>query len=176
MELLLVQYEQSSDLTWTAHIDDISTRAARKLWVLVRFKALGGTREQLLAVYQLRVRSTLEFAAPVFHSSLTQVQSRKVEMIQKKAFAIILGHDYTNYATALNTLNQERLDVRREKLNLNFALKCIKSYQHRSMFPLNTNQRENMRNTKKYHEPLCRTDRYYRSSIPFMARLLNKNS
>ena len=77
----------SSDLSWSAHINDITKRATRKLWVILRFKALGGTRYQLLSVYQLRIRSTLEFAAPVFHSGMTQDQSRKVEMVQKKIFA-----------------------------------------------------------------------------------------
>ena len=74
----------SSDLTWTAHTKDITSRAAKKLWILIRFKGLGGTRDQLLSVYQLRIRSTLEFAAPVFHSSLTKEQSSKIEMVQKR--------------------------------------------------------------------------------------------
>ena len=90
---------------------------------MIRFKTLGGTREKLLSVYQLRVRFTLEFAAPVFHSGLNQDQSRQVEMVQKKAFAIILGRNYESYESALEILDQERLDTRRTKLCLNFALK-----------------------------------------------------
>ena len=140
----------SSDLSWTAHINDITKRATKKLWVILRFKALGGTREQLLSVYQLRIRSTLEFAAPVFHSSMTQDQCRQVEMVQKKAFAIILGLGYRSYEFALETLKQDRLDSRRESISLNFALKCSKSPRHNSMFPQNTNIRENMRYVKKY--------------------------
>ena len=165
----------SSDLSWTIHINDITKRATKKLWVVLRFKALGGTREQLLSVYQLRIRSTLEFAAPVFHSSMTQDQSRQVEMVQKKAFAIILGLGYRSYEFALETLKQDRLDSRRESISLNFALKCSKSPRHNSMFPQNTNIRENMRYVKKYQEHQCRTSRYYKSSVPYMARLLNKH-
>ena len=166
----------SSDLSWSHHINDITKRATKKLWVILRFKTLGGTREQLLSVYQLRVRSTLEFAAPVFHSSLSQDLSRQVEMVQKKAFAIILGKDYLSYESALGTLQQERLDARRESLSCNFALKCTKSPLHSTIFPLNTNHRENMRYVKKYKEHQCRTSRYYRSAVPYMARLLNKKS
>ena len=51
-------------------------------------------------MYQLRVRSTLEFAAPVFSSGLTQDQ---LEMVQKKAFAIILGRAYVSYESALES-------------------------------------------------------------------------
>ena len=41
----------SIDLTWSAHTHEKTRRATKKLWVLVRFKALGGTQEQLLSVY-----------------------------------------------------------------------------------------------------------------------------
>ena len=76
----------TSNLSWTAHVDDITKRATQKLWVLIRFKSLGGTSDQLTTVYQTRVRSTLEFAAPVFHSGLTKDQSRQIESVQKKAW------------------------------------------------------------------------------------------
>ena len=64
----------SSDLSWSHHIDDITKRATKKLWVIIRFKTLGDTRDQLLSEYQLRVRSTLEFAESVFSRGLTQDQ------------------------------------------------------------------------------------------------------
>ena len=166
----------SSDLSWSAHVHDITTRATQKLWVLVRFKAMGATREQLLMVYTTRVRTTLEFAAPVFNSSLTQEQNRKIEMVQKKACAILLGSSYTSYESALSQLGLERLNFRRSKLCLSFALKCSKSKKHMSMFPRNENFRPNMRNPKPFKEYLCTSSRYFNSPIPYLARLLNKNS
>ena len=166
----------SSNLTWTAHVNDISRRATGKLWVLVRFKSLGGSTDQLLKVFQTRVRSTLEFAAPVFHSGLTQDQSRQIESVQKKAFAIILGRSYTSYEMALLTLKQERLDMRRQNISLKFALKCTVSSKHKSMFPANPTYRPNMRNPKPFLEHTCHTSRYYCSPIPSLARLLNKHS
>ena len=104
----------TSNLSWSPHVDDITTRATKKLWILVRFKSLGATTQQLLTVYFTRIRSTLEFAAPVFHSGLTNLQSAKIEMVQKKALAIILSRAYTNYEAALLSLCIQRLDVRRE--------------------------------------------------------------
>ena len=147
----------SSNLTRTAHVNDITQRAIAKLWILVRFKNLGGSREQLLKVFQTRVRSTLEFAAPVFHGALNQEQSRQIEMVQKKAFAVILGRDYVSYESALLLLEQERLDVRRLDLSYKFASKCAKSPRHSSMFPPNPNYRPNMRHPKPYMEYLCHT-------------------
>ena len=164
----------TSNLSWTAHVNDITKRATTKLWVLIRFKSLGGSTDQLLKVFQARVRSTLEFAAPVFHSGLTQDQSRQIEMVQKKAFAIILGKSYTSYKSALATLSQEPLDSRREKLSYKFALKCITSSKHQSMFPPNPNYRPNMRQPKPFLEHQCKTSRYFNSAVPYLARLLNK--
>ena len=166
----------TSNLSWQPHVDDICRRATSKLWVLVRFKAMGGTKDQLLKVFQSRIRSTLEFASPVFHSGLTKEQSRKIESVQKKAFALILGKNYSNYESALMDLNQERLDTRRATLSLKFAIKCTQSAKHKDMFPLNPNFRPNMRYQKPFLEPYCHTSRYYHSSIPSLARLLNENS
>ena len=166
----------TSNLSWTAHVNDISRRATGKLWVLMRFKSLGGTTEQLLKVFQTRIRSTLEFAAPVFHSGLTQDQSRQIESVQKKAFAIILGRSYTSYEVALLSLKQERLDMRRLNISLKFALKCTASSKHKSMFPANPFYRANIRNAKPFLEHTCHTSRYYNSPIPSLARLLNKHS
>ena len=164
----------SSDLSWSPHVHKMTARATKRLWILIRFKSLGGSKDQLLSTYQLRVRSVLEFAAPVFHPGLSQEQSRQIEMVQKKAFAIILGKNYTSYEHALHTLAQKRLDARREDLTLKFAEKCSKSPRHSHMFPLNQNMRTNTRNPKKYKEFQCRTSHYFKSPIPYMARLLNK--
>ena len=79
----------TSNLSWQPQVDEICKRATGKLWVLIRFKSLGGTTNQLLKIYQAHVRSTLEFAAPVFHSGLTKEQGRQIKMVQKKAMAII---------------------------------------------------------------------------------------
>ena len=86
-----------------------------------------------------------------------------------------VGNNYLNYKAALLCLKQERLDVRRGKLALKFALKSVKSPRHSTMFPLNLNYRSNMRNLKPFKEYQCSTSRYFHSPIPYLARLLNKH-
>ena len=137
---------------------------------MIRFKSLGGSTEQPITIYQTRVRSTLEFAAPVFTSGLTKEQSRQIEMVQKKAFAIILGKNYTSYESALDFLEQERLDLRRTNISYSFAVECTQSEQHKSMFPLNPNVRLNMRYKKPFMEFKSNTSRYYSSPIPYLAK------
>ena len=170
----LLGVQITNDLSWTNHVKDITTRAVKKLWVLIRFKNIGASTSQLVQVYQSRIRRTLETSAPVFSYGLTQEQIRAIEMVQKKAFVIILGQDYLSYENALSTLKLERLNVRRETLCLSFAKKCTQSVKHCAMFPPNPNLRPDSRHPKPFFEPLCSTARHFNSAIPALTRLLNK--
>ena len=167
-ETKLLGITLASDLSWWPHNNDITKRATSKLWVLIRFKSLGGTEEQLR-----RVRSTLEFGPPIFHSGLTKEQSTKVEKVQNKPLVNILGSRHQNYETALQAYKLERLDARRLSLCYNFAVKCTNSPKHYSMFPTNPNYRQSMRSPKQFLERLCQTSRHFNSAIPFLTRLLN---
>ena len=143
----------------------------------VRFKSLGGSTSLLVQIqmYLTRVRSTLEFAVPVFHPGMTHEQSMKVERVQKKAFTIILENRNNKYESGLLVFKIDRLDQRHLTLCYNFAMKCTKSSRHSSMFPTNPNHRVDRSSSKPYLERLCRTARHYNSPVPFLSRLLNKD-
>jgi hypothetical protein len=142
--------------------------------MLIRFKRLGVNSERLLTVYLLKIRTLLEYATPCFHNSLTVDQSNQLETTQKKALAIIVGNKYTSYDAALKLANIERIDARRNVINLNFAKKCVLNPRHSHMFPTNPNLRPHSRHPKPFKEHRCNTTRVYKSLIPSMARLLNK--
>ena len=143
--------------------------------MLIRFKKLGAPPEKLLSVYLLKIRTLLEFASPCFHSSLTVDQSNQLEVTQKKALAIIYGNRYTSYGAALELAKIERLDSRREAININFAKKCVTNPRHSHMFPPNPHIRPNSRCPKPFLEHKCNTSRLYKSTIPTLARSLNKS-
>ena len=46
-----------------------------------------------LKIYQTRIRSKLEFAAPVSHSGLTKEQSSVIEMVHKNFFLFLYRHE-----------------------------------------------------------------------------------
>ena len=163
-----------STLSWGPHVDYTVKNANKKLWLLVRFKSRGATQEQLLTLFQLKIRCIAEFAAPAFHGALTRQQSADLETIQKKAFAIILGKTYKSYSNALKVLDQEKLETRRLKLCEKFAIKCTKNPKHTDMFKLKSRNNNHTRKKQKYTEPKCNTDRYYRSAVPFLTRQLNR--
>ena len=162
-----------SSLSWGPHIEYVVKNTNKKLWLLIRFKSRGGNTTQLLTLYHLKIRSILEFGAPAFHSSLTLEQAKDLEMIQKKAFSIILGQKFKNYNNALKILNEENLATRRQKICENFAFKCLSNPRHSDLFT--TNLGPTNRHTKKIIEPKCNTTRYYNSAVPFLTRLLNEN-
>ena len=171
----LVGVVVDSSLSWWPHIEYTVSNATKKLWLLIRFRNLGATQQQLLTLYHLKIRCLLEFAAPAFHGSLTAEQSRALESVQKKAFAIILGSGYKSYSRALKTLSQEELSLRRLKLCTTFAKKCTTNPRHADMFELNPRYKNRTRNKQKYIQPKCNTTRYYNSAIPFLTRLLNSS-
>ena len=164
-----------SDLTFSSHVSAITKKATRSFWLLLRFRDIGATISQLLTLWQEKGRSVLEFASPVFFSRLTGEQSDQIDNVQRKAFVIILGPEYVSYNSALKTLGQERLSVRRETAALTFGRKCVSNPKHADMFPLNVCVRENMRDRDElYKEYQCNTSRFYDSSLPTICRLLNQ--
>ena len=130
--------------------------------------------QTIFDVYTKEVRSLLELAVPVWHSGLTRLQSRDIERIQKISFKIILGPAYENYNQACKYLATQSLEDRRLKLCLKFARKNLKS--DNCLFKKvvkNVNTRQSSKLVQDYK---CRTSKYRKSSIPYLARLLNSSN
>ena len=126
-----------SDLSWSSNTDFLVLKANSKLWFLRRLKNLGANFEDLKDIYIKQIRSILEFAAPVWHSSLTGEDRVRIERIQKTAMHIILGSHYKSYSSALGILALEPLFNRRQKLCKTFAKKCYKSTKFQNWFKQN---------------------------------------
>ena len=92
------------------------------------------------------------------------------------ALKIILKDRYTTYEQALTDLNLDYLSIRREKLCLNFAKKCLKHQKTRDMFPLNSTLDHDMRTKQKYHVQFAHTNRLRDSAIPQLQRALNREA
>ena len=103
---------------------------------------------QLFDVFSKEVRSILEMAVPVWHSSITKQQTAEIESVQKVAMKILLGSRYKDYKSACDLLRTESLQNRRIKLCHKYAMKNLKS-EH-SFFKkvgtnLHTRQKSNTR-------------------------------
>ena len=79
----------SNDLKWGQHVNVIFSKAASRLHFLKQLKQAGAGTDNLLYFYNMIVRPVLEYASPVWHSSLTVAQSNSLESVQKRAMQII---------------------------------------------------------------------------------------
>ena len=164
----------SSNLSWAANTEYIIKRCNKKIWVLRRLKKLGADNVDLLEVYFKQIRSILEFAVPVWNSSLTGEDTAKLERVQKTVLHIILGHKYNSYSSALKLTGLQKLSERRRKICLSFAKKSVKHEKFSKWFKLNTKQTGTRQNQTKYCETARRTERFENSPLSYLTNLLNK--
>ena len=128
---------------------------------------------QMFDVFTKEIRSILEMAVPVWHSGLTKQQTSDIESVQKVAMRIILQDQYDNYESACQKLSSQTLSERRTKLCYKFASKNLKS--DNSFFTKLETNIETRQKSNQVKEFKCNFGRYYKSSLPYLARLLNEN-
>ena len=125
----------------------------------------------------LQIRSKLEQSAAVWHSSLTRKDSKDLERVQKSALKVILGDRYRCYEEALRTIRIDSLEERRQKICLKFAQQCLRNEKLKDMFPRSQSDHVmRKRNAEKFVVTKALTERFRKSAIPNMQRLLNKDA
>ena len=131
----------------------------------------------LKLIYNQYIRSVLEYGSNVWHSSLTEQNKNDIERLQRCSVKIILKNNYQGYKEALKFLNMESLDQRREKLNLQFAKKCLKIDSMKDLFPMHDKEHDmKTRKILKFKVTKAKTERFKKSSVISMQKLLNKES
>jgi len=95
---------------WYDHIDVITSKAAKRLWFLKKLKQAGVS----VSYYQTVVRPVLEYACPVWHSSLSKQQIKLLEDVQRRALQIIVSN--IPYAEACCMLSIQSLADRQSEL------------------------------------------------------------
>ena len=73
---------------WNDNVDAIVRKASKWLHTLRVLRQSGIPGTDLLVIYNSLVRSVLEYACAVWHTSLPQYLSYKIELVQKRAFQI----------------------------------------------------------------------------------------
>ena len=144
-------------------------RATKKLWLLRRLKQLGLDTPTVLEYWVSEGRPLLEYACALWTGSLTVLESRSLEAVQRSAMAICFNRWDLSYLAALARAGLPRLDSRRKKLARTWGERAAR--QHGQTFftpnPVKT------RGAKRFLEPYCRTNRRMKSAIPYITRLLN---
>ena len=118
----------SNDLKWAQHINAISSKAASRLNFLNQLRRSGASHENLLCFYSTVLHPVIEYARPVWHSSLTSAQTEVLETLQRRAMKIINSDDRRSELPV--SVNCYTLQARRQVLGLNerfFTRNILKS-------------------------------------------------
>ena len=164
----------SQDLRWNLNTEYICMKARQKLWILRRMIKLDLDASKVFDTYTKEVRSILELAVPVWHSRLTKQNNQDIERIQKLAFQIILQESYQSYPLACSHFGAKTLYERRIKLCSKFATKNFKSDNCLFTKLRTTMHTRHRRNIVKEYK--CNTGCFQKSSLPYLAKLLNSNN
>ena len=88
-----------SDLKWNDHVDNITAKASRRIYLFKQLKRTGIDRKSIIQFFGACIRSVLEYAYQAFHSSLTAYLSDQIERAQKRVLRILFPE--ISYSKAL---------------------------------------------------------------------------
>ncbi len=156
----------SSDLTWSAHVEYIVSKACKRLYVIYQLLRSGVMHRDIIAVYCSLIRPVLEYCCPVWHPGLTRANHDEIESVQKRVLKLIFPQ--LSYHDALFVAGLEKLETRRHKLSVK-VFNQIKADTHilnKLLVRREFNGRiRNFRSQYPYILPRLKTDRAAKSLI-----------
>ena len=166
----------TNDLKWKKNTNRLIKKANARMQLLRKVSNFTGSYDDLKIIYVSFIRSLLEQACTVWHSGLTVENTNDLERVQKCALKIILKNSYKNYQNALNILELESLESRREFLCLQFAKKSLKNQKMKNLFPHNKKiHKMSPRKRQPFKINFTNTDRLKKSPVIYMQQLLNED-
>jgi hypothetical protein len=156
----------SNKLRWDDHVSTIYEKANKRLHYLKLLKRSSVTVDDLVQFYKSVVRPVVEYACPVWQSSLTAEQRNRLESIQRRAMKLIFNSDDNSFYTLYNI---EPINIRLDNLAKSFFHRicntndCI-HYLLPSKRPEELLLR--LRQPDTFPGILCRTEKFLKSFIP----------
>ena len=160
------------DLSWAANTKLLLKKAFSRMIILRKLVEFEVSKTDMITIYILFIRSVLEQSSVVWSSSLTQDELMGIERAQKVALRIIYQNNYISYENALSLSNLSKMYNRFQNFLLRFAIKCAKNDQTKDMLPLKV-KNDRGRFQDLFSVPFARKERFKKSAIPTMARMLN---
>ena len=73
----------SSDLSWNVHVDEIISKARKRVYMIYQFKRAGINQNDLIIIYVSVIRPIVKYACPVWHTNLLKYLLDNIEIIKK---------------------------------------------------------------------------------------------
>ena len=112
----LLGFQNQNYLKWNEHVNTITKKAARRLYIIRTLKRSGVPEDDLISIYTSLIRSILDYSCAVWHTCLPSFLVEKIERIQKRFFRIIFPH--LSYREALALTGCPTLKDNRQRLCL----------------------------------------------------------
>lgn len=172
----------NSKVDWSDHINITATKASRKIFILRRLQCHGFNTGQLKIMYISHVRSILEYCCPLWSNYITKEQKFKLVQIEKRALSIIIGKyvSNSNYDFVSKSLQMCNLEERWKLLSLKFATATLKNRKYCSwlnefqIIRKENHGRRYNKNVYNFRAVPSRLERYRKSTIPTLVRLLRE--
>ena len=146
--------------------DHVNMKVSKRLYLLRQLKRAGIDILDLVHIYCSCIRSTLEHACQLFHSSLPKSLSEEIERIQKRVMRIIFPG--ISYSSALAASRLLSLYERREFLSNKLFNDIVISSQHKlkSLLPPKSScYTEHLRTRRTFKLPEIHTNRFRNSFV-----------
>jgi hypothetical protein len=162
-----------SDMKTISNTEFICKKAYRRLWILRRLKSLGCPESELVDVLKQQIVSICEGSVAFWGPMITKNESNMLERCLKTGLHIFQDK-YVNFNNALRLANMKSLKLRRFEAITNFSKKALASEKYKNWFSTNTyvDSRTRGKPTARLKPVTCRTQRYKRSSLPLITKLL----
>ena len=108
----------NSNLTWNDHIEELVKKASRKHYFLVQLKRAQVPSDDLVEYHCTCIRSSLDYACPVFHHALPKYLQVELEGVKKRALSCIFPG--TSYNDALSFAGIDCMGVHHEQITNQF--------------------------------------------------------
>ena len=97
--IILGDTVRNDRLKWNDHVDNITAKASRRIYLLKQLMHAGIDNKSLIQLYCACIRSVLEYAYQALHSSLPAYLSYQIERVQKRVLRILFPE--ISYSKAL---------------------------------------------------------------------------
>ena len=177
-EYKLLGFILRSDLKTISNTEYICKKAYQRMWLIRRLKTLGCPIPELLEVLKQQIVSICEFGAAYWGCMITKTESNMLERCLKTGLHIIYQEQYISFTHCLQLANMSSLKLRRLAIITRFSTSAFKNPKYKKWFcpaeePV-TGARTRQAGTKPLLKPVsCRTQRFERSPLPVMTRLLS---
>ena len=160
-----------SNLKWDLHVGTICRKASQRLYALRCLKRSGVHPRDLCSVFCCFIRPVVEYACPVWHSSLSNALFDELQQIQKRATKIMLPG--LSYRERLAHLKLPTLQERRDELFRRFYKTLMRPEDKTNdVLPPITESVCSFRNARQIPLLKCRTKRFLNnySFIPYAVK------